>query len=196
VVGPRHAAFYALGSRGRNEVKVEIWPISKPKPYGKNPRRISEAAIAKVAASIKQFGFRQPLVCDQKNVIIVGHKRLLGAKKLGLKQIPVTIAEDLTPAQVKAYRIADNRTADETDWDNDLLSEELADLDVLGFDLSATGFDPFELAALRDPTGPDATLATSFLVNPYSILDSRKRWWKDRRKAWMEIGVDVDLAIP
>jgi ParB-like chromosome segregation protein Spo0J len=177
-------------------MKVELWPISRPKPYGKNPRRISERAIAKVAASIKQFGFRQPLVCDAKSVIIVGHKRLLGAKKLGLKQIPVTIAEDLSPAQVKAYRIADNRTADETDWDNELLADELADLNALDFDLSATGFDPFELTALRDPTGPDATLATSFLVNPYSILDSRKRWWKDRRKAWMEVGVDAPLDAP
>ena len=95
-------------------MKVELWPIDRPKPYGKNPRKITQKAIEKVAASIREFGFRQPLVVDPKDTIIVGHKRLLGAQKLGLSKVPVTIAHDLSPAQIKAYRLADNRTADET----------------------------------------------------------------------------------
>lgn len=129
-------------------MQVELWPIDKPKPYDKNPRKLTDKAIGKVAASIKQFGFQQPIVVDANGVVIVGHTRLQGAQKLGLKQVPVVVADNLTPAQVKAYRIADNRVAQETSWLDDVLSDELMELKELDFDLGETGFDLPELNRL------------------------------------------------
>src|SRR6202521_5927187 len=104
-----------------NDLSVCMWPISKPIPYVRNSRKIPERAIDKVAASIQEFGFRQAIVVDKDGVIICGHTRLLAAKKLGLREVPVHVAENLTPAQVKAYRLMDNRSHQETDWDLELL---------------------------------------------------------------------------
>jgi hypothetical protein len=100
-----------------NDLVVVLWPIEKPIPYARNARKISDRAVDKVAASIKEFGWRQPIVVDRENVIIVGHARLLAAKKLGLQSVPIHVAENLTPTQVKAYRLMDNRSHEETDWD-------------------------------------------------------------------------------
>src|SRR6516225_1610062 len=121
-----------------NDLKVCWWPIDKPIPYARNSRKIPERAIDKVAASIKEFGWRQPIVVDSEGVIIVGHVRLLAAKKLGLHQVPVHVADNLTPAQVKAYRLMDNRSHEEADWDLDLLGPELEELRDLDFELSLT----------------------------------------------------------
>lgn len=93
---------------------VELWPIDKVIPYARNARTLSATAVDKVAASIQEFGFRQPIVVDTKGVIVVGHTRLKGAQKLGLTEVPVHVAKDLNPAQIKAYRLADNRTNQET----------------------------------------------------------------------------------
>src|SRR4051812_46319555 len=111
-------------------MKIELWAIDKPIPYARNARKIPQSAIDKVAASIREFGFRQPIVVDKKRVVLAGHTRLLAAKKLGLKKVPVHVASNLTVAQAKAYRLADNRTNDETPWARDLLALELADLKV------------------------------------------------------------------
>jgi hypothetical protein len=135
-----------------NDLKVCWWPIDKPIPYSRNSRKIPERAIDKVAASIKEFGWRQAIVVDKDGVIICGHTRLLAAKKLGLKQVPVHVADNLTPAQVKAYRLMDNRSHEETDWDLELLGPELEELHALDFDLELTGFDPHEIEDfLADP---------------------------------------------
>src|SRR3954467_12057400 len=128
-----------------NDLEVHAWPIDKPIPYARNSRKIPEKAIDKVAASIKEFGWRQAIVVDREGVIICGHTRLLAAKKLGLREVPVHVAENLTPAQVKAYRLMDNRSHQETDWDFDLLGPELQELKGLDFDLTLTGFDQREL---------------------------------------------------
>src|SRR4051812_12348819 len=93
-----------------NDLKVCSWPIAKPIPYGRNSRKIPERAIDKVAASIKEFGWRVPIVVDRDGVVICGHTRLLAAKKLGLQHVPVHVADNLTPAQVKAYWLMDNRS--------------------------------------------------------------------------------------
>src|SRR5271163_3148114 len=135
-----------------NDLQVQWWPIDKPIPYARNSRKIPERAIDKVAASIKEFGFRQAIVVDKDGVIICGHTRWLAAKKLGLREVPVHVAENLTPAQVKAYRLMDNRSHQETDWDLDLLGPELEELKGLDFDLALTGFDDRELEdLLADP---------------------------------------------
>ncbi|MDX1950302.1 MAG: DNA modification methylase [Rickettsiales bacterium] len=125
-------------------MKVELVEITKVIPYARNPRK-NEGAVAKVAASIKEFGFRQPIVVDETFTIIVGHTRLMAALALGFKQVPVHIAEGLSESQIKAYRIADNRTNEEAEWDDELLSLELVDLKNADFDLDLTGFDLDEL---------------------------------------------------
>lgn len=124
-------------------MKVEMWAVDRPVPYDKNPRQISPEAVAKVARLIKQFGWRQPIVVDTDGVVIVGHTRLLAAEQLGLKTVPVHIAE-MTAEDARAYRIADNRVNRESTWDDDLLRGELFELDNAGVDLALTAFDPEE----------------------------------------------------
>ena len=129
-------------------MEIELWPIDRPRPYPKNARKWTAIAIEKVASSIKEFGWRQPIVCDVEDVIVIGHLRLAAAKHLKLTQVPVHVARDLSPEQVRALRIADNRTHQEASWDEILLGPELIDLRALDFDLSLTGFDQDELNAL------------------------------------------------
>ena len=114
-------------------------------PYKNNPRKISDTAIEKVANSIKNFGFRQPIVVDKNNIVVVGHTRLQASRKLGLQQVPVLVADNLNEDQINAYRLADNRTNEESQWQNDLLKLELQDLQFKNFDLNLTAFDDFEL---------------------------------------------------
>ena len=125
--------------------------INKPAdsliPYINNPRK-NAAAVDKVAASIKEFGFKVPIIVDSDNVIVAGHTRLLAAKKLGIESVPCVIADDLSPAQIKAYRIADNKTAEFAEWDDELLKIELEALEGLEFDLDLTGFDKSEVDKL------------------------------------------------
>jgi len=124
---------------------VQDKAISDIKPYQKNPRHKYD--INKVAQSIKEFGFQQPIVVDRAGVIIVGHGRYEAAKSLNLKSIPVTIA-DLSPEKAKAYRIADNKTNEYSDWDMGLLIQEFTDLLDNNYDLELTGFDADELEKL------------------------------------------------
>src|ERR1041385_6357547 len=104
-----------------NDLEVCWWPTEKPIPYARNSRKIPERAIDKVAASIKEFGFRVPIVVDKDGVIICGHTRWLASKKLALREVPVHVANNHTPAQVTTYRLMDNRSHQETDWDLELL---------------------------------------------------------------------------
>jgi len=126
-------------------VKIEQWDIDRVRPYEKNPRR-NDKAVQAVAESIREFGFRQPIVVDSDGVIVVGHTRYKAALKLGLKTVPVHVAADLTPPQARAYRLADNRTAENAEWDVDLLPIELGELRDEGFDLKLAGFSDKELA--------------------------------------------------
>lgn len=127
---------------------VEIWPIERLIPYARNPRHIPQSAVNKVAASIREFGFRQPIVVDQSGVIIVGHVRLLAAQQLELTNVPVHVATELTRAQVNAYRLADNRTNEEATWDMEALALEVANLKLEEFDLDLTGFNLDEIDEL------------------------------------------------
>ncbi len=120
-------------------MEVKTVGINSIKPYENNPR-INDGAVEATANSIKEFGWQQPIVVDKDGVIIVGHTRLRAAKQLGLSQVPVVYADNLTDAQVKAYRLADNKTGELADWDFDLLDVELDDLD-LDFDMSDFGFE-------------------------------------------------------
>ena len=127
-------------------------------PYEKNPR-INDAAVDAVAQSIKEFGFRVPIVLDKNNVIITGHTRLRSAKSIGLTEVPCIIAENLTPEQVQAYRIADNKTGEIAEWNYDLLPIELRDLQEKDFDLSLLGFDTDELDRLLNGSSEENVVA-------------------------------------
>lgn len=129
-------------------MEVTMWCLEKITPYARNARKIPPQAIDKVAASVREFGWRVPIVVDRDGVIICGHTRLLAARKLGLSHAPVHVAHDLTPIQVRAYRLLDNRSHEETDWDFDLLGLEMGELKDLDLDLSLTGFDAREIDAL------------------------------------------------
>lgn len=126
---------------------ITLINLEKIIPYKDNPR-VNESAILKVKDSIAEFGFRQPIVVDKDMVIIVGHTRLAAAKMLGMKSAPVHIAKGLSKAQVKAYRIADNRLHEDSIWEDDLLKKELEQLKNLEFGLQITGFNNKELERL------------------------------------------------
>jgi site-specific DNA-methyltransferase (adenine-specific) len=102
-------------------MKIELRKLSDIKPFPNNPR-VNEQAVEAVAKSIQEFGFRQPIVVDDQGVIVVGHTRYKAALKLGMEEVPVHVAVGLTPAQLKAYRIADNQTAKLSDWDHEKLT--------------------------------------------------------------------------
>ena len=136
-------------------MKIENIKTAELVPYDKNPR-INDNAVDLVANSIREFGFKQPIVIDKNKVIIAGHTRWKAAKQLGLDEVPCVLADDLTPAQVKAYRLADNKVAEASEWDYDLLEEELDG--ILDIDMSDFGFDTEEedtAEAVEDEYEPD-----------------------------------------
>ena len=118
---------------------MEVFDISTDKliPYINNPRK-NLNAVDSVAASIKEFGFKVPIIIDKDNVIVAGHTRLLAARKLGLPEVPCLIADDLTPAQIKAFRLADNKVAELAEWNMEMLAIEL---ETVGFDMTEFGFE-------------------------------------------------------
>ena len=124
------------------------------KEYENNPRH-NEAAVDKVAESIKEFGFKVPIIIDQDNVIIAGHTRIKAARKLGLKKVPCIIADDLSPEQIKAFRLADNKVSEYATWDEDKLYTELMELKVINFDIESFGFDIKEINEPEENLEPD-----------------------------------------
>jgi ParB-like chromosome segregation protein Spo0J len=126
---------------------VELWSVDRIRPYENNPRR-NDQAVDAIAASIREFGFRQPIVVDADGVIIAGHTRYKAARLLGLAEVPVHVAEGLSPEQVKAYRLADNATGEKAEWDFELLPVELSDLVAADYDVELTGFDADTLTRL------------------------------------------------
>ncbi len=158
---------------------VETWSIDRPIPYARNPRKIPQAAVDKVAASIKAFGWRQPIVVDKAGDVVVGHTRLLAAQKLGLSEVPVHIAGDLTDAEARAYRLADNRANEEASWDAELLRIELGDLCDVSAELTA--FDPSELERFGGEIA-------SNLADPEPQIDKaaelQAKWGTEPGQAW------------
>src|SRR5262245_16935792 len=125
-------------------MQIELMNVADIRPYANNPRH-NDDAVEAVARSLSEYGFRQPTVVDPEYVIVVGHTRYKAAVKLGLQQVPVHVATDLTPEQIRAYRIADNQTATLAEWNYDLLPIELGALKHADYDLAFLGFDPDEL---------------------------------------------------
>jgi ParB family chromosome partitioning protein len=151
-------------------MNVQEVPINKVKPYEKNPRK--KKNIEKVANSIKEFGFLQPIVVDQNMVIVVGHGRYEAAKMLDLKNVPVLkigvgTVESLSPAQIKAYRIADNKLNEYSEWDFGLLHKEFSDLLDINYDLEHLGFGDHELESMITFEGN---------TDLYTADDAKKEW--------------------
>jgi len=139
-------------------LKIKMVAIETVKPYDTNPRIISEAAVDRVANSIREFGWRQPIVVDDDDVVIVGHTRLQAAQKMGLEEVPIHVADGLSKDQVRALRIADNKTHELSGWDEDLLGRELQELSESNVDVSLSAFDDAEVKKLLEalnPTPPD-----------------------------------------
>jgi len=148
-------------------------PIDEILPYARNPRR-NDDAVAAVAASIAEYGWRQPIVVDERMVIIAGHTRLEAARRLGLKTVPVHVAVGLSPAQVKAYRLMDNRSHQNASWDDELLKLELGDLKLDEFDLALTGFDDDELARLLAETPAEGLIDEDEIPEPPATPVTRR----------------------
>lgn len=130
--------------------KVERRSVADLIPYARNSRTHSDAQVAQIAASIREWGWTMPILVDEHGSIIAGHGRIMAAQKLGITDVPCMVAEGWTEAQRKAYVIADNKIAINSGWDMDLLKIEMQEIDALGFDLKLTGFDVGEMAAIFD----------------------------------------------
>ncbi|MGI8991527.1 MAG: site-specific DNA-methyltransferase [Bryobacteraceae bacterium] len=135
--------------------RIEHWPLAKLIPYAKNPRTHSDAQVAQIAASIREFGFTNPILVDRADGIIAGHGRLLAARELGMTEVPVIVLDHLTEIQKRAYILADNQLAMNAGWDEDILRLELAALKDEAYDLGLIGFADEELARLL--AGQDGT---------------------------------------
>lgn len=174
------------------------------KPYENNPR-LNEDAVDLVAASIEEFGFRQPIVVDKDLIIIAGHTRWKAAQKLGLETVPCIQADDLTPAQVKAYRLADNKVAEAAQWDLDALQFELEELDNMDFDMEPFGFETetFDEQIAEDdnfeaelPTAPMTKSGQLWMLGKHRLMvgDSTKR--QDVEKLCSDASVDMVVTDP
>lgn len=128
---------------------VETWSIEKLIPYARNSRTHSDQQVAQIAASIKEWGFTSAILIDPQGGVIAGHGRLMAARKLGMKEVPVMIADGWTDAQKRAFVIADNKLAMNAGWDDEMLRLELSEIGDLGFDLELTGFSAEEITELQ-----------------------------------------------
>lgn len=134
--------------------KVETWELERLTPYARNSRTHSDAQVAQLAASIREWGWTTPVLVDDAGGIIAGHGRVLAARQLGMATVPVVVAEGWSDAKKRAYVIADNKLALNAGWDEELLALELGELGELGFDLELTGFGEDEIAALTPSFEP------------------------------------------
>jgi DNA modification methylase len=174
---------------------IELWPLTRLVPYDKNPRTHSEDQVAKIAASIAEFGFVNPILVDTDDGIIAGHGRLQAATKLGLDEVPVIVLDHLTPTQRRAYVIADNKLAELAGWDENLLQEELKALEAEAFDLELIGFGDEELQGLlEEPTRTEGKTDGDAVPEPPSdpICQLGDLWSLGRHRLLCGSSTEVD----
>lgn len=174
--------------------QIVLRDVSELIPYASNSRTHSDQQVAQIAASIKEFGWTNPILIDGSNGIIAGHGRLLAARKLGYEEVPTIELSHLTEAQKKAYVIADNKLALNAGWDDEILKVEIEALKDEGFDVDLLGFDADELKALLDSeeqaqTEVKGNLSDRFLIPPFSVFNAREGWWQDRKRSWLALGI-------
>jgi len=160
-------------------------------PYARNSRTHDEKQVQQIAASIKEFGFTNPVLIDKDNGIIAGHGRVMAAQLLKLETVPTIELSHLSATQKRAYIIADNKIALNSGWDDEMLNLEMIELNDLDFDLTLTGFDDFVLDDVDDGETQQKEkhnkLSDKFIVPPFSILDTRQGYWQDRKRYWREL---------
>lgn len=179
-----------------NRLTIAYRQTGELRPYARNARTHSADQIKAIARSIETFGFTVPILIDSTGEIIAGHGRIEAAQQLGMAEVPTIQLEHLTDAQRRAYVIADNKLTERGGWDRDLLTAELADLREAGIDLELTGFEAGELEDLLS-VGDDPkrmSLSDRFLVPPFSILDARQAYWQNRKREWLDLGLQSELG--
>jgi hypothetical protein len=185
--------------------RIEHWPLDRLKPYDRNARTHSPEQVAQIAASIQEFGFTNPILVDGKDGIIAGHGRLQAARELAMATVPVVVLDHLTPAQKRAYVLADNKLALNAGWDDAILVDELQALQADDFDLSLLGWSGDELAELLPDDlplsgagaaddSPPAKLADRFGIPPFTVLNAREGWWQERKRQWLALGIQSELG--
>ncbi len=199
-------------------VSVRLTPITDLRPNPTNARTHPDDQVAQIAASIREFGFTNPILADMSDggVIVAGHGRRLavlrlmdaaeairlpGGRVLAHGVVPVIDCSGWTEAQRRAYTLADNRLAETSEWDDDLLKIELTFLNDTGFNLELTGFDSKTFDKLlgsgeEDGGDPDPkrTLADRFGIPPFSVLRAAEGWWQDRKRAWLALGIQSEVG--
>jgi len=180
--------------------RVERRPLDGLIPYARNARTHSDAQVAQIAASMKEWGWTNPVLVDEAGGIIAGHGRVLAARLLGFDEAPVMVAEGWTETQKQAYVLADNKLALNAGWDDDLLSLEIRDLLDSGFDVGLAGFSDEEIADLLNSDADvnvgigAGALAEKFMIPPFSVLNAREGWWQERKAQWIGIGIRSELG--
>jgi len=174
---------------------IETWPITRFVPYERNPRK-NDHVVDQMVESIKEFGFKIPILARSNGEVVDGHLRLKAAAKLSLAELPVILCDEWSEAQVRAFRLMVNRSVAWADWDEQLLALELAALKELDFDLKLTGFEEGEIAEFLAGGATDTTgsLSDRFLVPPFSVLDARQGYWQERKRAWLALGIESELG--
>ena len=176
-------------------IQITYKPIQDLIPYARNSRTHSDAQVAQIAASIREFGWTNPILLDGENGIIAGHGRVMAAQKLGETEVPTIELGHMTDAQKRAYIIADNKLALNAGWDDEMLALELSDLQDAGYDLGLTGFDDGEIADLLGLEGDEkepsekGSLSDRFLLPPFTVLNAREGWWQSRKRGWLALGI-------
>lgn len=182
------------------ELQIVYKNISELNPYKNNPR-FNDEAVEAVANSIKQFGFKVPIIIDSSNVIVAGHTRLKAAKQLGMDKVPCIVADDLTEEQIRAFRLVDNKVSELADWDYEKLEEELANINSI--DMNIFDFDMSEINDIVEHLDEDivcdselekVSLSEKFLFTPTSVLNTRCAQWQERKRAWFKYGIKSDLS--
>jgi len=188
---------------------IEHWNLDRLKPYDRNARTHSTEQIAQIVASIQEFGFTNPILVDENDGIIAGHGRLMAARDLQMQTVPVVVLSHLSPAQRRAYILADNKLALNAGWDDTLLAAELESLSEIDFDISLLGWSNDELAELlpdvEEFVGDDSEeniedeaapvkLADRFGIAPFTILNAREGWWQDRKRQWLSLGIQSEVG--
>jgi hypothetical protein len=183
-------------------LQIVYRPLDALVPYIRNSRTHDDAQVAQIAASIREFGFTNPVLIDADGGLIAGHGRVLAARKLGIAEVPTIELGHLSETQRRAYVIADNKLALNAGWDEAMLALEITDLADEGFDLALLGFTPEELAGIADDGGDAAggaqsgagSLAGRFMVPPFSVLNAREGWWQERKRAWLALGIKSEIG--
>lgn len=182
--------------------RIERRRIADLVPYPRNPKTHPPEQISDLKAMIVEFGFHQPVVIDEDNMILIGHGRVMAARELGWTELPCVPLFGLTPAQKRAAVIADNRSHEKGGWDNALLALELGELKQLNYNLELTGFSVSDLAVFVSGQNEQqqqrqqqiGNLAEKFGVAPFTTLNAREGWWQDRKRAWVALGIRSELG--